>query len=230
MTDWRSSVRSRLDWMAGFLSRCGERIALRPEEKRIRAWYKGPRHKVLRFEYDLSAESCVFDLGGYEGQWASDIFGRYACAVHVFEPLPQYAEEIKARFARNEKIRLYPFGLAAANGQETIGVSADSSSLFQSGGEQVECRFVEAVDFLEGGGFTQIDLMKINIEGGEYELLEHLLERDWVRRIVNIQVQFHVIVPDAEARMARIQQRLGETHSLTYQFPFVWENWRRREP
>ena len=27
---------------------------------------------------------------------------------------------------------------------------------------------------------------------------------------------------------ARIRERLAESHVLTYDFPFVWENWRRR--
>ena len=34
-------------------------------------------------------------------------------------------------------------------------------------------------------------LMKINIEGGEFELLERLLETRLISRIENIQVQFH---------------------------------------
>jgi hypothetical protein len=39
-------------------------------------------------EYDLNADSVCIDIGGYEGQWASDIFGRYGCTIHVFEPVP----------------------------------------------------------------------------------------------------------------------------------------------
>jgi hypothetical protein len=49
-----------------------------------------------------------------------------------------------------------------------------------------------------------------------------------VRQIENIQVQFHDFVPDAEGRMQRIQEKLAQTHELTYQYLFVWENWRRR--
>jgi len=68
--------------------------------------------------------------------------------------------------------------------------------------------------------------MKINIEGSEYDLLEHLLETNYVKIIKNIQVQFHDFVPNAEKRMKRIQEKLQKTHYLTYQYPFVWENWR----
>jgi hypothetical protein len=63
-----------------------------------------------------------------------------------------------------------------------------------------------------------VDLMKINIEGGEYELLEHLIARGLTKRIRNIQVQFHEdVMAGAAGRMERIQSRLAETHHLTYQ-------------
>ena len=55
--------------------------------------------------------------------------------------------------------------------------------------------------------------MKINIEGGEYELLERLIAADLIRKIDDIQVQFHNFVPDAAARMERCKARCGRrTH------------------
>ena len=70
--------------------------------------------------------------------------------------------------------------------------------------------------------------MKVNIEGGEYELLEHLLDRALIGRIEHLQVQFHDFVPDAERRMKALQARLPLTHALEWQYEFVWESWRRR--
>jgi hypothetical protein len=42
----------------------------------------------------------------------------------------------------------------------------------------------------------------------------------------DIQVQFHDFVPDAEIRRDEIRRALSATHHLTYDYPFVWENWR----
>ena len=69
------------------------------------------------------------------------------------------------------------------------------------------------------------DLLKLNIEGGEFSVLEALLDRDLVKKIGNIQVQFHGCIPDAAARRDKIRERLAATHHLTYDAPFVWENW-----
>ena len=69
--------------------------------------------------------------------------------------------------------------------------------------------------------------MKINIEGAEYDLLDHLIETGFIANIINLQIQFHEFVPNAKERMENIQKRLEKTHALTYQHEFVWENWKR---
>lgn len=179
-----------------------------------------------RYYRDLSEHSLVFDLGGYEGQWASDIYSMYRCKILVFEPVEEFARQIADRFRRNPDVLVHHFGLADRDRTAPIALDKDGSSLFGVGRPSVDGRFVEANRFLREHAIEFVDLMKINIEGGEFDLLEHLLNTDWVRRICNIQVQFHAFVPDAEIRMAAIQERLAMTHVPTFQYHFVWENWR----
>jgi hypothetical protein len=57
-------------------------------------------------------------------------------------------------------------------------------------------------------------------------LLEFIIENNLVDKIENIQVQFHDFVGNAEARMKNIQEKLSLTHTITYQYKFVWENWK----
>lgn len=191
-------------------------------------WSKDRGDETLRLNYDLDEHSMVFDLGGYEGQWASDIFSRYGSTIHIFEPVADFAKKTEQRFRGNKKIFVHDFGLAKADGSANISVNGTDSSLYKKGQELVPSRFVEAIEFMHNNNIKKIDLMKINIEGGEYDLLEHLVETGFVRNIDNIQVQFHDFVPKAQQRMAMIQENLQKTHSLTYQYLFVWENWRRK--
>lgn len=197
--------------------------------ERVGAWFAAKGDKTLRVEYDLTQDSIVFDLGGYEGQWTSDIFSRYCCTVYVFEPIKRLADDICKRFVHNHRIRVFTFGLSADNSQIQLSLGDDSSSQYKDNGESVEATLIKASDFFDKYGITSIDLIKINIEGGEYDLLEHLLDTGFIAHIRDIQVQFHDFVPEAEVRMKRIQERLSKTHVLTYNFPFVWENWRRIE-
>lgn len=188
-------------------------------------WFADNGDKTLRLNYDLDKTSIIFDLGGYEGQWVSDIHAMYRCPVYVFEPVKSFADAIQNRFVRNPDIHVFQFGLAGKTREEFLAVSADGSSLFGDSGEKERIRLVEIGQFFANEGIKRIDLMKINIEGGEYELLECILDSGLIDRIDNIQVQFHACIPEAKVRMTAIQKRLALTHELTWQYEFIWENW-----
>ena len=183
--------------------------------------------KKFRTHYDeLTSESVVFDLDGYEGQWTSDIYAQYLCDVHVFEPHPKFHKDIQSRFQNNSKVKIYNFGLGAKEEAIQLSNQKDTSTMFASGSDPVTGKLKSAADFLTANNFDTIDLMKINIEGREYELLEHLIETGWIKKVKNIQIQFHTFVPNAEERMTRIQNDLRKTHESTYLYKFLWENWK----
>jgi len=191
-------------------------------------WRQDRGDKTHRLDYDLNENSVVFDLGGYEGQWSSDIFSRYCCNIYIFEPVTDFADLILKRFKKNPKIRIFHFGLAERTHQEIISVNNDASSIFsKKTGKYEEITLIRASEFIKQNSINHIDLMKINIEGGEYHLLEHLIESGLISTIDNIQVQFHEFIPDAEKRMEKIQNEMIKTHYLTYQYKFVFENWKR---
>ena len=199
-----------------------------PEKEHVsyNKWVKDSGDKTHRLNYGLNQKSIVFDLGGYEGQWASDIFSKYQCTIFIFEPYSIYADNIKKRFELNPCIHLFPFGLSSSNSSSELYISDDASSIYKRAtGSSVSIKLVSFTDFVNENKISQIDLIKINIEGGEYDILENLIARGWIKNIKNIQVQFHDFVPDAYQRMKAIQGALEKTHQLTYQYEFIWENW-----
>lgn len=212
------------------------RVALwtdEPERRQnpaVAQWFADNGDKTLRLYYnDLHKDSLVFDVGGYEGQWTSDIYSMYRCKVHVFEPVEEFAKSIRCRFLKNPDIVVHQFGFSDRNFATKLALDKDSTSAFKSDKAFVDAQFVEAAKFFAGNNIIFIDLMKINIEGAEYDLLDYLLKIGWVKNMKNIQVQFHDFIPDAKIRMADIQKRLSITHELTYQCIFVWENWKLKE-
>lgn len=191
----------------------------------VRKWWADGGDDELRFNYDLNEKSIVFDLGGYKGQWASDLFSRYKCRIFVFEPVNSFYERIKNRFEKNNCIEAFQYGLGATTRKEKIHLSADGSSVFIKSKTYEEITINDVKDWIEERSIKQIDLMKINIEGGEYELLNRLIEANLIERIKNIQVQFHPITNNSFTEMKQIQKELSKTHKTTYQYEFVWENW-----
>jgi FkbM family methyltransferase len=200
----------------------------RDQRKTVKTWKRAKGDQTLRQNYTLDSNSVVIDLGGYEGQWASDIFARSCCRVFVFEPVRAFADKIKARFRANPKIEVFACGLGGNTRTETIHLGADGSSVFAKGGAVEKIEIVDAAEWFRARDLPDIALMKMNIEGGEYELLDRLIETGLIGRIGDIQIQFHNIAADSAARMEAIQADLAKTHELTYQYRFVWENWRRK--
>ena len=204
-------------------------------EKNKAEWYRIKGDENLRVQYDLSPDSIVFDVGGFLGLWCVEISARYSPIIFVFEPVKEFYDILQNRFSANKNIKVFPYGLAAKNSNETIAVMSESSSSYREktklheNSEKQIVEFKDIVAFLNENNISHIDLIKINIEGGEYELLERLINIGFINNIENIQVQFHDFVENAESRMTALKKKLNETHELTYEYTYVWENWKRRK-
>lgn len=220
-------IRSALGGGIARLRQIGRRLTLTPFERRVQEWLRAGNDRTLRLQYDLNENSLVFDLGGYVGQWTSDIFSMYQCQIHIFEPVPVFAHQIHERFKHNSHIYVHEYGLGPVTDTLGLHLSMDGTGAYGQSSELVSVQLVGIGDFMRAQHIQQIDLMKVNIEGSEYDLLEHMLATGIVTSVTDLQVQFHDFVPNAQRRMYAIQQQLSQTHSLTYQSEFVWENWHR---
>lgn len=197
------------------------------QHERVKAWYADNGDATLRIDYPLNKKSLVFDVGGYEGNWASEIYCKYGSEIYIFEPVSTFYCKINSRFSENEHVQLFNFGLGGKNEQIKIGISQDASSIYKTSQNfHQEISIIDISDFIIERGITKIDLMKINIEGGEYDLLDSLIQSGLHKIVDNFQIQFHDFVPNAEARMKKIHEGLQKSHKLTYQYQFVWENWK----
>ena len=195
------------------------------DDPELARWKRDRGDEILRLSYELDEGSVVVDAGGYRGQWASDIHSRFRCLVHVFEPVPAFHDYLVWRFESNPLIVVHGVGLSGSDKDLVLGLAADATSVHVRSAESVTGRAVGAAPYLSGLGLHRVDLMKINIEGGEYELLEHLFETGYIEQIEALQVQFHDMVPDARERGDSIRQRLSDTHRSIYRYEFVWESW-----
>ena len=194
-------------------------------DKEVKRYFKDGGDDHFRYTFDLDADSLVLDFGGYKGQWASDIYSRYNCRIITFEPVGIFAEKIIKRFKKNPKIEIFPYALGASKRVEPLGVSEDGSSLFTKSNEIVTINIEDVATFFNKFNIGQVDLMKINNEGGEYELLTRLIDTGLIKQVKQIQVQFHNIELDSESKMKSICSKLLQTHRPTFQYEFVWENW-----
>lgn len=111
-------------------------------------WFRDNGDKTLRLNYNLSSHSLVFDLGGYDGQWTSDIYGKYAPTVYVFEVLPKYAENIKQRFIHNQDIQVFAFGLSNKSGKIDLSFDENATSAYKKSSNTAKGLLKDANIFL----------------------------------------------------------------------------------
>lgn len=188
-----------------------DKISLDPAS--LKTW-QDDNLEHIRYDYDLTTTSIVIDLGAYKGEWANVINARYGCQVVVVEPT-EYINDYKHGPIINKA--------AGTNyGKMSFGGRAYYSSIFEPGDHEYECFDVNTL--LEQ--YENIDLLKMNVEGCEYDLLQHIIGARLHTRIKNIQVQFHQIdgVP-YKSWYDEIAKQLSLTHKLTWHYPYCWESW-----
>lgn len=183
----------------------------------------------LRYEYsDLTPDSVVLDCGGFKGDFAAGIHERYGCTVHVLEPVKEFFERTARRFDDNPRVRVYNWGIGADSGMAAFSIKGDMTGKYADNPEMEDVHIKgvqEIFDYLKLG---TVDLVKLNIEGGEWGVVPRLIWGGLINRVINLQIQWHDLVPDAKVRYEGIQSRLALTHALTFDHGWVWQSWKLR--
>lgn len=199
-------------------------------ERNFLEWEQdGGPEKMIAFQ-GIGKDSYVFDIGLYKGWWSEQIYSRYGCILYGFEPIWQYFEEARNRLTRlTSRVNLFNYGVGGHTRSEYIALLGDSSSIFRSHNNKYSVTIKSIKEILENLRIGFIDLTSINIEGGEYELLESLTSSGLIKRFDQLLIQFHRIGPDYSNRKAKIQEALSRTHFPLYKYEYIWELWKSNE-
>ena len=195
--------------------------------------------EAQRLDYPLGEQSMVLDLGAYVGNFSTHVVQKFGCTSIAFEPMPQaFAQIPEAWKYETSRITAFPYGVGAKTERVRMAFTNDSSSQFtphSAADPEVLIRdVVEVFDELDIGN---VDLMKINIEGGEYALLERMDEAGMLARVRFLQIQFHSCGAGPQGcvkhRLA-IRETLDKTHREQWCWDhcwpgvWTWESWERR--
>jgi FkbM family methyltransferase len=241
-----------------FCSRRHATISHKASESALAEWQKFRGDEILRTDYDDvllkggkkedergGGTAVVFDVGGYVGVWAHAIATKYAdVVVAVFEPVDAHLKKCLRNVARfHPRVRVYKVALGSEDREGSMKIEGTASKLVQqtlsdAADTDVNVRVRRLSTMARELNVSSVALLKLNIEGGECDVLEDLLNHRkagraegrqlYVGDVSNIQVQFHETPMQTPERVQRIRRALNATHCLTYSFPFVWENWRLR--
>jgi len=213
-----------------FLRKIGIIFNLSYVGKYQKKWYDDGGDDKLRYNHDgiLDENSLVFDLGGYLGEFSDKINKKYNSNIYIFEIVPKCISKMKVLFKdRKDKISIFPFGLSDKDSEIYFQGNGPGAKLSNSFSKNV-ARLKSISKFLNENNIKEVDLLKLNIEGSEYSLLSYLCKSELILKFKKIQVQFHDFDSDSFEKILDINRKLSITHSNLYCYPFVWEEWERK--
>lgn len=196
----------------------------------VNRWFADGGDNRFRYDYDLNEDSVVFDLGGYHGVFAENIYAKFNCDVYVFEPYKPFFDIINQKFDGNEKVKVFDYGIYDQTSDVKFNAIGDGSSIAEltqenpNGTDLDNVKVKSFKDVYTDLNIGVIDLLKINVEGSEYRILNHILENGYAKKIKNFQIQFHD-VPNAEQLLNEIRKKMSKTHKQDWNYQWVWENW-----
>ncbi len=140
----------------------------------------------------------VVDVGANVGSWAL-LAARSlpGATIYALEVIPQTAAALRTATAGEQRIRCFDVGLAAHTGTLTLNYHprASTHATFTDyphklSTEAIECAVMRGDEFLGSEGITEVDLLKLDVEGAEHLVLQGLEGTLRARRIRLVQFEY----------------------------------------
>lgn len=184
----------------------------------------------IMYTFDLGPDDVAVDVGAFEGKWSRAVYSRYSCRIDAFELSPEFFPILHEVATELPGMTVHEYGLGGSDSTVKVsginlGSSVYASPLVHAGTRWLDGQLRDVAAVWEELGWDRVAVMKLNIEGGEYDVLDRLIEADLLGRIDCIFVQFHEWIPDAHPRRRKIRKALRQTHNEDWGYPWVWEKW-----
>ncbi|MEQ1828238.1 MAG: FkbM family methyltransferase [Pirellula sp.] len=182
----------------------------------------------------LSIESIVYSFGiGEDVSFDLSLIKKYGCPVIGFDPTPRVGQWLKDH-VDEPRFRFFPIGLSNTDGTLTFYepldpnfVSHTSVDLGNSTKLDVPCKRLKSC--MEMLGHAKIDLLKMDIEGFEYDVVADII-RDGLRP-TQLLIEFHHFFPQygretTEQSIQTLEKygyRLFDISDSFCEYSFLWK-------
>jgi FkbM family methyltransferase len=196
-------------------------LGIRIRDSAVVSWVQDSGDQTLSLDHDLISSSLVIDLGGYTGDWSRKIYSKYKCKIEIYEPFNNFAEQIKEKFQdASSDVKVFNFAIGGGNYTASLFEYDLSTKILENKEGNIK-----VIDIFDTLGNRNIDLLKINIEGSEYEVFDSIFRNKIAKNIESLLVQFHPIDNDSINKYEQIFLELSKTHECVFRYPFIWEKW-----
>jgi len=144
----------------------------------------------------LSAQSIVYSFGvGKDISFDKSIIDKYQCKLFAFDPTPEVIKWVNNQEI-DSKFIFKPIAVSNKNGYLNFfaptnenHISHRSRPSSETGGQSIEVPCFNLASIMKKLGHNHIDLLKMDIEGAEYEVLDNIIFSGI--KIDQLVVEFH---------------------------------------
>ena len=164
-------------------------------------------------------DAIVYSFGiGTDISFDASLIETYGLTIHAFDPTPKSLAWLASQHVP-EELRVIPFGLADYDGTARFNPPVDAKHVShtmlerpatEANAIEVPVRRLETI--MHDLGHHQIDLLKMDIEGAEYEVLDDMIQSKIRPR--QLLVEFHHRFPGVGVR--RTQQAIRKLNLAGY--------------
>lgn len=174
----------------------------------------------------------VIDIGGHVGTFSCRLTQLHPHAsVLAFEPSPTTAGYLRRNVAQNgvaDRVRVCELALAATSGSARFRDNGAGSGMNELAGSGAQVRTISFDDAVAAAG-APVDVVKIDCEGGEYDLVLASSPASWacVQRVV---LEYHPVFGHGWAELESFFAYVGLTVQQIGTLDGYGAVWLSREP
>ncbi len=183
----------------------------------------------------LNSEAIVYSFGlGEDISFELSIISKFNIDVWAYDPTPRSIAWVRRQNIPKE-LRVNPVGIANYDGSATFYEPANIKNVSHSiintedaARKSIEVSVRRLSSFMKENGHSKIDILKMDVEGAEYDVIEDLLSSGI--RPYQLLVEFHHRFPAIGIMLTKkaISALHGAGYVITYvspngeEFSFVW--------
>ena len=131
----------------------------------------------------LDKDAICYCVGcGEDISFDISLIDRFGCDVFAFDPTPRAIEYVKKTAGNNTQYHLFEIGLWEKEDELKFYVPKDSAHVshslvnLQQTDDYISVKVNRLKNIMQEMGHSKIDLLKIDIEGAEYKVIESIIE------------------------------------------------------
>lgn len=168
----------------------------------------------------LNEHSVIIDGGGYNGEFADEIIKKSFNRIYIYEPDETFYKNLTEKYKLNIKVEVLNFALYSKEQITKLSQNLNASSIMEDDKSGVE---VKAVDiFKEFKKYNNIDLLKLNIEGAEFEVISRLIQTKEINKVKYLLVQFHREHDLDGSKLNKITSEISKNYNEIFNYKYVW--------